>query len=144
MSPATVVTFLPINAAASFNSFSRRPVITTCAPSSTKRLAVAKPIPLFPPVITAIFPANFWALLLLICFSLFFRCDFMLNLRLSSKADIIVEIDEFEEGLDIFPGCGKPAQLFGKERKGFGVAVRRAFVHEGRPSLDLPWRARGL
>src|SRR3984957_11597296 len=61
--------------AASFSSFSRRPVITTWAPSSTKRLAVAKPIPLLPPVITAIFPANFCPRLLLICFFLFvFRC----------------------------------------------------------------------
>src|SRR5580704_18727019 len=57
-----------MKAAASFNSFSRRPVITTCAPSSTKRLAVAKPIPLLPPVTTAIFPANFCPLLLLIIF----------------------------------------------------------------------------
>src|SRR5579871_452757 len=58
MSPVTVVTFLPIKAAASFSSFSRRPVITTCAPSSTKRLAVAKPIPLLPPVMTATLPSS--------------------------------------------------------------------------------------
>jgi hypothetical protein len=32
---------------------------------------VAKPIPLLPPVITAIFPANFCPLLLLICFSFY-------------------------------------------------------------------------
>src|ERR1022692_344808 len=76
-----------MKAAASFSSFSRRPVITTCAPSSTKRLAVAKPIPLLPPVITAIFPAIFCPCLLLICFLLFvFCCFFMLNLRSSSKA----------------------------------------------------------
>jgi len=61
------------------NALTRSPVITTCAPSSTKRLAVAKPIPLLPPVMTAIFPANFCPLLLLICFvvsfcsSLFFE-----------------------------------------------------------------------
>jgi hypothetical protein len=36
-------------------------------------LAVAKPIPLFPPVMTAIFPANLCPLLLLICF---FFCVF--------------------------------------------------------------------
>src|ERR1700692_3387035 len=33
---------------------------------------VAKPIPLLPPVITAIFPANFCPLLLLICFPFVF------------------------------------------------------------------------
>src|ERR1700691_4664613 len=43
---------------ASFSSFSRRPVITTWAPSSTKRLAVARPIPLLPPVITATLPSS--------------------------------------------------------------------------------------
>src|ERR1700731_4191321 len=47
-----------MKAAASFNSFSRRPVITTCAPSSTKRLAVARPIPLLPPVMTATLPSS--------------------------------------------------------------------------------------
>src|SRR4029453_16912920 len=69
---------------------------------------------------------------------------FMFNLRFSSKADIVIEFAEFEEGFDIFPGFGKTAQLFGKERKCFGVAVRRAFVHISRPGLDFPWRARGL
>src|SRR3978361_1391626 len=41
-------------------SLSRRPVITTCAPSSTKRLAVANPIPLLPPVMTATLPSSFF------------------------------------------------------------------------------------
>src|ERR1017187_5487460 len=137
--------FLWMKAAASFSSFSRRPVITTCGPFSTNRLAVAKPIPLLPPVTTAIFPANFCPWLLLICFFLFvFRCFFMLNLRFSSKADIVIEFAEFEQGFDIFPGFGKPAQVFGKERKCFGVAVRSAFFHESRPGLDFPWSARGL
>src|ERR1700732_5381996 len=49
-----------MKAAASFSSFSRRPVITTCAPSSTKRLAVANPIPLLPPVMTATLPSSFF------------------------------------------------------------------------------------
>src|ERR1700684_395418 len=70
-----------MKAAASFSSFSRRPVITTCAPSSTKRLAVAKPIPLLPPVITASLPANFCPWLLLICFFLLVLRCFLLNLR---------------------------------------------------------------
>src|SRR6266568_4832333 len=54
-----------MKAAASFNSFSLRPVITTCAPSSTKRLAVANPIPLLPPVMTAILPSSFFIILCL-------------------------------------------------------------------------------
>jgi hypothetical protein len=35
-----------------------RPVIATRAPSATNRRAVARPIPLFPPVIRAVFPFN--------------------------------------------------------------------------------------
>ena len=68
----------------------------------------------------------------------------MLNLCFSSKADIVIELAEFEQGFDVFPGFGKPAQVFGKEGKCFGVAVRRAFFHESRPGFDFPWRARGL
>src|SRR5216683_2321323 len=44
----------------------RRPVMTTCAPSATKRLAVARPIPLLPPVITATLPSSTFAMLVLI------------------------------------------------------------------------------
>src|SRR6266851_7024770 len=40
------------------NSFSRRPVMKTYAPSATKRFAVARPIPLVPPVTSAIFPSS--------------------------------------------------------------------------------------
>src|SRR3954452_6078855 len=54
-----------MKAAASFSSFSLRPVITTCAPSSTKRLAVANPIPLLPPVMTAILPSSFFIVVFL-------------------------------------------------------------------------------
>src|SRR6202051_4169133 len=55
-----------MKAAPSFSSFSRRPVITTRAPSSTNRLAVANPIPLLPPVMTATLPSSF--------FIIFFPC----------------------------------------------------------------------
>src|ERR1700692_1980378 len=56
-----------MEAAASFSSFSRRPVITTWAPSSTKRLAVANPIPLLPPVMTATLPSSFFMIIFLRC-----------------------------------------------------------------------------
>src|SRR5882724_2870541 len=52
-----------MRAAASFSSFSRRPVITTRAPSSTKRLAVANPIPLLPPVMIATLPSSFFMII---------------------------------------------------------------------------------
>ena len=38
----------------------RRPVMMTFAPSETKRFAVARPIPLVPPVTSAIFPSSFF------------------------------------------------------------------------------------
>ncbi len=38
---------------------SRRPVMKTKAPSLTNSFAVAKPMPLLPPVISAIFPSSF-------------------------------------------------------------------------------------
>src|ERR1700746_1951397 len=43
----------------------------TYAPSLTKRCAAARPIPLLPPVITAILPANFFVVLLITFFFLF-------------------------------------------------------------------------
>src|SRR4051794_17344898 len=75
-----------MDAAASFSSFSRRPAITTCAPSSTKRLAVAKPIPLLPPVITATLPVSFCPWLLLICLLLCVLRVFRLNLQSKASA----------------------------------------------------------
>src|SRR5580658_6900915 len=57
-SPRTPTTLLPRAFTAPSSSFWRRPVIKTKAPSSTKRFAMAKPIPMVPPVITAIFPCN--------------------------------------------------------------------------------------
>src|ERR1700692_3076834 len=109
-SPATVVTFLLMKAAASFSSFSRRPVITTCAPSSTKRLAVAKPIPLLPPVITAIFPANFCPWLLRICFLLFvFRCfyvEFTLFLQSQHSHRLLLLLEQILED-ELTPRSGR-------------------------------------
>ena len=36
-----------------------RPVMATCAPSAMKRRAVARPMPLFPPVMRAFLPVSF-------------------------------------------------------------------------------------
>jgi predicted anti-sigma-YlaC factor YlaD len=47
------VTFLPITDTALSSSACRRAVMKTYAPSSTNLFAVAKPIPLLPPVMTA-------------------------------------------------------------------------------------------
>src|SRR5262245_52096845 len=47
--------FFPISFTAAVNSRSRRPVMKTYAPSLTNSCAVARPIPLFPPVISATF-----------------------------------------------------------------------------------------
>src|SRR5262245_28465432 len=40
----------------------RRPVMKTRAPSAANRCAVARPMPLLPPVITAIFPSSFFGM----------------------------------------------------------------------------------
>src|SRR5580693_5610389 len=57
-SPCTAEMFLPICFTAASSSPLRRPVIKTYAPSATKRCAVARPIPLLPPVMTATFPSS--------------------------------------------------------------------------------------
>jgi len=51
--------FRPIRALALSSSDWRRPVMKTYAPSSTNFFAVANPIPLLPPVMTATFPFSF-------------------------------------------------------------------------------------
>ena len=43
----------------------RRPVMKTYAPSATKRFAVARPMPLLPPVMRAIFPDSLSDMLLI-------------------------------------------------------------------------------
>src|SRR5271167_3596532 len=57
-SPGTAIAFGPICATAATNASSRRPVMNTWAPSATKRWAVASPMPLLPPVMTATLPAK--------------------------------------------------------------------------------------
>ena len=57
--PATVVTLPAGSEAATSSSFSaRRPVITTRAPSAAKRRASASPMPLPPPVMSAVLPSS--------------------------------------------------------------------------------------
>src|SRR5262245_1317037 len=61
-SPCTPVTFLPICVTAASRSACRRPVMKTWAPSATNRRAVARPMPLLPPVMTATLPSSFFDL----------------------------------------------------------------------------------
>src|SRR3989454_5226859 len=58
-SPCTPVTFLPIAFTAAASSGSRRHVMKTYAPSFTNCFAVARPMPLLPPVTSAILPSSF-------------------------------------------------------------------------------------
>src|SRR5262245_13066483 len=58
-SPWTAVTLLPISFTAAANSGLRRPVMKTYAPSCTNCFAVARPMPLLPPVMRALFPSSF-------------------------------------------------------------------------------------
>ena len=51
----TPVTFLPISLTATVNSGSRRSVMKMYAPSFTNRFAVARPMPLLPPVSQCVF-----------------------------------------------------------------------------------------
>src|ERR1700683_5146012 len=53
------VTLLPISFAAASSSAGRRPGMNTYAPSATNRFAVARPMPLLPPVTSAILPSSF-------------------------------------------------------------------------------------
>src|SRR5882724_9122994 len=57
-SPWTAVTLLPISLTAAASSGSRRPVMNTYAPSRANSFAVARPIPLLPPVTSAILPSS--------------------------------------------------------------------------------------
>src|SRR5215510_11323844 len=58
-SPWTAVTLLPISFTAAANSGLRRPMMKTYAPSCTNCFAVARPMPLLPPVMRALFPSSF-------------------------------------------------------------------------------------
>src|SRR5438270_7857111 len=57
-SACTASTPFPMVLTASSSVFLLRPVMTTLAPSSCRRFAVASPMPLFPPVTTATFPSS--------------------------------------------------------------------------------------
>src|SRR4029079_12820640 len=57
-SPCTPVTLRPISVTAAANSAPPRPVMKTDAPSWTNCFAVARPMPLLPPVTSATFPSS--------------------------------------------------------------------------------------
>src|SRR5580658_2240975 len=77
VSPATGIHPSPILAAAASSASLRLPVIYTVAPSFTNAFAVAKPMPLLPPVMTATFPSSRFTEHLLDCNCnlLDFDCD---------------------------------------------------------------------
>src|SRR6266568_2057942 len=120
--------------------------MATLAPSAARRFAIAAPIPREPPVTTATLPANFCPLLLLMCFVPFCPVLFSWawNLRFSSETDIVVQFDGFKPCFDVLAGLAEFPDIFGKKFERFRVAVRSAFLHEGRPSFDLPRRALDL
>jgi hypothetical protein len=55
---ALLVTLAPMSCAASSSASRCRPKMNTCAPSLTNRSALASPMPLSPPVMTATLPPN--------------------------------------------------------------------------------------
>src|SRR5271163_3263747 len=65
MSARTPLTRPPIALTAASSSFWRRPVTNTNPASAAKRLAVARPMPLVPPVTTTTLPSNFPVILCL-------------------------------------------------------------------------------
>src|SRR6266404_2703875 len=78
-SPSTPVTFLPISFTAAANSGSRRPIMKTYAPSFTNSFAVARPMPLLPPVTSAIFPSSLPIYFSLLVILFLISCDDGLN-----------------------------------------------------------------
>src|ERR1700736_4939670 len=64
-SPRTPTAFPPTFFTAASSSSWRRPVMNTNAPSAAKRWAVASPIPLLPPVTTAVLPSSFLLMVLI-------------------------------------------------------------------------------
>jgi len=66
----------------------------------------------------------------------------MRDSRSSSEAGVVIEFNGFEPGFDVFACFGKLAEVFGKERQRFRVAVGAAFFHESRTSFDFPRCAR--
>jgi hypothetical protein len=70
-SPRTPVSFFPICATAASRASLRRPVMKTYTPSATNLCAVANPMPLLPPVMTATLSLSFSVVVLI------FRCPFV-------------------------------------------------------------------
>src|SRR5258708_9457526 len=105
-SARTLVRFAPTLSTAAANSESLAPVTNTCAPSFTNCLAVARPMPLLPSVISAIFPLS-----LAISFS--FQNPFVLELM--SPLDIpqqlnkdrVITNDDGRPGQRLFDGIEK-------------------------------------
>ena len=57
---------------------------------------------------------------------LHFRNTFLVWLRFSAKADVVIEVEGIEPRLDVFAGFGVLPDVFGESGKRFSVAVRSA------------------
>jgi len=99
-SPTTVVTFLLMKAAASFSSFSRRPVITT-AHLLPRSACCGQANPAASACDNRNFAANFCLWLLLICFLLFvvvfFYVEFTLFLQSSHSRRLLLLLEQILE-----------------------------------------------
>src|SRR5580692_11516072 len=100
------------------NSFSRRPVMKTYAPSATKRFAVARPIPLVPPVTSAILRSSLPAIFSSVVILRLFR-DVIIAQSHAARLDTV------EDG--VVPVSVEPCD-FGVGVETQNVAVRDVYV----------------
>jgi hypothetical protein len=67
-----------------------------------------------------------------------------MNLGFSAEADVVVEIESIEPGLDVLSGLAVLADVFGKAGKSLGITVGAALVEVGGPGFNFPGSARCL
>src|SRR5260221_3574346 len=140
-SPCTPVTFFPISFTAAASSRSRRPVTKMYAPSFTNRFAVARPMPLLPPVTSAIFPSSLPMRVLLQIARLrksinatrvngLHLCETAIHEQFRSRDVAAVVGCEKHHSLRDLVGCAEPA-----ERNSLGNGIHALF----RRFYGTPW-----